>query len=374
MEKGFHISLRGGAHKQNGKPMQDFSSAVRGDGFDIAIVCDGHGSDKHFRSHVGSRLATEVVEEKFIEFAKAYPTYEDASKDFKRKSERLRLSIVAAWMKKIDKDCIDNPFTEDELKCGVDPGVDYFSRYTKLVPYGTTVLAVLLSTNYYLALMIGDGAIIRMTPNGDAVEEAFEGKKLGDRVESMCNQDAAFKIYTKCVKIEEDEKDMAFALCSDGYCESEAFKTRESMCNWPKKYINVIAKYTLEEARTGISGQLAQISDVSMAQDDISIAIAVKDPKAYLIKAPAPKAEEENTEEEKAEEEKAEEDTENESMDNVDEASGNEEATESVEEAPSVAVEKAPADDMDESLTEIVDEPSIESDDKNVSKAENGDA
>jgi len=282
MEKGFHISLIGGAHKQNGKPMQDYSSAVKGEGYDIAIVCDGHGSDKHFRSHVGSRLATEVAKEKLAEFAMAYPTYKQANKNFRKKAERLRLSIVAAWMKRIEQDYTENPFTADELKLGVDPGVDYFSRYSKLVPYGTTMLAVLLGRDYYVALMIGDGVIIRMTPDQDAVEETFEGKKLGDRVESMCNQDAAFKIYSKCVEIAESEKDMSFVLCSDGFCESEAFTSRELMRNWPKRYIKILAKYGMEQSLEGVSEQLRQISDVSMAQDDISIAIAVKNPNAYI--------------------------------------------------------------------------------------------
>ena len=282
MEKGFHISLIGGAHRQNGKPMQDYSSAIKGEGYEIAIVCDGHGADKHFRSQIGSRFATEILEEKLAEFAEAYPTYKQASTNFGKKSEQLRLSIVSAWMKRIAQDFTENPFTEDELKRGVDPGVDYFSKYSKLVPYGTTMLAVLLGGDYYVALMIGDGAILRMTPDGEAAEEVFEGKKIGDRVESMCNQDAAFRIYTKCVKIEEIDKDMAFVLCSDGFCESEAFTSREMMQNWPKRYITILAKYGMEQAIEGVSEQLRMISDVSMAQDDISIAIAVKDPNAYI--------------------------------------------------------------------------------------------
>lgn len=282
MEKGFSISLRGGAHLQNGKPMQDYSGAERGDGYDIAVVCDGHGSDKHFRSHVGSRLATEAAIAKLKEFATAYPDYASASAGFGKKAEILRLSIVSAWMKGIEKDYTEEPFTPEELKKGVAPGVDYYSRYTKLVPYGTTMLAVLLAKDYYVALMIGDGVIIRMTPDTEAVEESFEGKKLGDRVESMCNQDSAFKIYSKCVKIEDGERDMAFVLASDGFCESEAFTSREMMRNWPKRYITVMAKYGMEKAKEMVAAQMQQISDVSSAMDDISVAIAVKNPDAYI--------------------------------------------------------------------------------------------
>lgn len=282
MEKGFNISLIGGSHMQSKKPVQDASGTERGDGYEIAVVCDGHGSNKHFRSHIGSALATKVAIKKLREFAIAYPNHADAGRNFGKKAEILKLSIVSEWMNAINEDRINDPFKPEELSSGVAPGVDYYSRYTNLVPYGTTMLAVLLAKDYYVALMIGDGVILRMTPEGAAVEESFEGKKLGAQVESMCNQDAAFKIYAKCVKIEESEKDTAFVLCSDGFCESEAFTSREQMRNWPKRYITVMAKYGLEKAMEMVAGQMRQITDVSSAMDDISIAIAVKDPNAYL--------------------------------------------------------------------------------------------
>ena len=286
MEKGLAISLRGNSHKQNGKPMQDYSGAVKGDGYNIAIVCDGHGSDKHFRSHVGSRLATEAAQAKLIEFAQANPDYATASKNFGAKAERLKLSILSAWMKGIDEDQKETPFTEKELSSGVPQGTDYFAKYTKLVPYGSTMLAVLLGSDYYVALMIGDGVILRMTPDKNVEEEAFEGKKLGDRVESLCNQDAAYKIYTKCVKIEEADKDMAFILCSDGFCESEAFTAREQMREWTKRYIVWMAKYDAETVVEQMTKQMEHISAVSYAKDDISVAIAVKDPSAYWDPTP----------------------------------------------------------------------------------------
>ena len=168
------------------------------------------------------------------------------------------------------------------------------SKYTKLVPYGSTMLAVLLGRDYYVAVMIGDGVILRMTPDKNVEEEAFEGKKLGDRVESLCNQDAAYKIYTKCVKIEEADKDMAFILCSDGFCESEAFPSREQMREWPKRYIVWMAKYDMETVVEQMTKQMEHISAVSYAKDDISLAIAVKDPSAYW--KPTPEEEQERRE------------------------------------------------------------------------------
>ena len=329
MEKGLSISLRGESHKQNGKPMQDYSGAVKGENYHIAIVCDGHGSDKHFRSHVGSRLATEAAQAKLIEFAQANPDYATASNNFGAKAERLRLSILAAWMKGIDEDQKQTPFTEDELSSGVPKGTDYFSKYTKLVPYGSTMLAVLLGVDYYVALMIGDGVILRMTPDKAVEEEAFEGKKLGDRVESLCNQDGAYKIYTKCVKLEEADKDTAFVICSDGFCESEAFPSREQMRDWVKRYIVWMAKYDMETVVEQMTKQMEHISSVSYAKDDISVAIAVKDPSAYWNPTPEElQARKEEEERKAAEQAKA-----------AEEAAVAEKEAETVEEVPT---EEAP--------------------------------
>ena len=296
MEKGFSVSLKGLAHDQNGKPKQDYASAIKGEGFSIAVVCDGHGSDKHFRSEVGSQVATEVTEAILLDFAKQFPDYESAAVDFGKKSEQIRIGIVSKWADGVCQNSIDNPFTEKELQSGVAKGVDYFSKYSMLVPYGTTILAVLLCKDYYLALMIGDGAMIRILPDKDAVEETFEGKAFGDRVESMCNQNSAFKIYTKLVKLEEGMENIAFVLTSDGYCESEAFTSRDMMLNWPKKYLAFIAAKGADEAYEPIAKQLEQVSAVSSANDDISIAIAVNDISAYM---PKPKPQEEKPEAEK---------------------------------------------------------------------------
>ena len=288
MEKGFHISLIGGSHRQNNKPMQDYSGAVKGDGWSIAVVCDGHGGSPHFRSQVGSRIATATALDKLTEFVTAYPDYASANECFGKKAENLKVSIVNGWLQRVKEDYTKNPFTEEELKKGAPVGKDYSALYSNLIPYGTTLLAVVLAKDYYVALMIGDGVIIRMTPDQPAVEETFEGKKLGDKVESLCHPDAAFKIYAKCVEITEAEKDTAFVICSDGFCESEAFTDRQIMLDWPKRYLSFIAKAGEEVAKDAIADQMNQISDRSSAMDDISIAIAAKDYDAYLIKNPTP--------------------------------------------------------------------------------------
>ena len=62
MIESYSFSCQGESHKADDKPCQDASfSAVYDDRLAIAIVCDGHGGERYFRSDVGSRMATEVI-------------------------------------------------------------------------------------------------------------------------------------------------------------------------------------------------------------------------------------------------------------------------------------------------------------------------
>ncbi len=57
------FSCQGESHIAAGKVCQDYSySCVYGNGDAIAIVCDGHGGKRYFRSDIGARIAAEVTE------------------------------------------------------------------------------------------------------------------------------------------------------------------------------------------------------------------------------------------------------------------------------------------------------------------------
>ena len=49
------------SHIRKGIVCQDSSGTVVTDQFAIAVVADGHGSAKHFRSDVGSRIAVKIT-------------------------------------------------------------------------------------------------------------------------------------------------------------------------------------------------------------------------------------------------------------------------------------------------------------------------
>lgn len=274
-QNGLAISIRGASHLENGKPLQDYSLAIKNENLSIAIVADGHGADKHFRSEIGSMLATKVTKEKLLEFYHQYQNYETLKPYLNVKLERLKLSIIANWQTEITNYTTLHPFTEEELK----KASNTFNKqinYNISIPYGTTLLATLICNDYYLNIMIGDGAIIKINNDYQAEIVNFEDKIIYDDAphsltDSLCSKNAYQKMFIKTSKINQNEI-LAFGLCTDGL--SEAFTTNTNLIKKINNYLNYYADEGLENSLTPITNQLNELSKKSAMKDDISIAFA----------------------------------------------------------------------------------------------------
>lgn len=285
IQNAFAISIRGASHIESGKPLQDYSIAIKTDDVSIAIVCDGHGADKHFRSEVGSKLAAIITEEVLLEFYESNKTYEVLNTQFAKKIDCLKLAILTRWQNKIEEYTKENPFKAEELSKS-SSSFALRKQFDISQPYGTTLLAVLLAKDYYLALMIGDGAIIKITDNFTASSIKFSGKEEYNDAphsltDSLCGMNAFRKIFTCFEKIQENEN-LAFAVCSDGL--SEAFINDQNLFAKINNYLNYYADEGLTNATNPIMEQLNEISRRSAMKDDISIAFAVNNIEKFASK------------------------------------------------------------------------------------------
>ncbi len=275
IEKTLAISIRGASHFESGKPVQDYSLAVSGNNISIAVVCDGHGADKHFRSEIGSELAAHATKDKMLDFCKQYPTWDKAEPDLTAKINRLKVAIISAWQEGIEKYTAEHPFTEEELK-KASASFSLRKDYDVAQPYGTTILAALISNDYYLVLMIGDGAIAKINSDFNSSIVTFSGKHIFDdqphsATDSLCEIDSYNKIFSVCERIADGES-IAFALCSDGM--SEAFSSDDILLKKFNNYLNYYAEEGLEKASAAIEAQLNELSRISPMKDDISLAFA----------------------------------------------------------------------------------------------------
>lgn len=178
-------SATGISHIKSKTPNQDHHIIISEDHYTILCVADGHGSKIHFRSDIGSKIATEITAELLISFVE--DTYQKQSKEpFHERINRLRKNIISHWRDRInqhmkthpieikkvihenhiinDEDVIKQVTNEnlllDDKDSFVLSALDFKSILENpLKAYGTTLLAVLLFDEGIVCIQIGDGDI-----------------------------------------------------------------------------------------------------------------------------------------------------------------------------------------------------------------------
>lgn len=152
-------SVRGASHLRSQMPNQDAvahslnESNARGPV--ILAVADGHGSDRSFRSDVGSHVAVTLAIENCREFANdlrgATPSQVKQSAE-----QRLPTLLMKPWQSKIEQHWRDNPLTDAERERW-PVARDLASRETEVTlkemlrVYGSTLLVILADEAYALS-------------------------------------------------------------------------------------------------------------------------------------------------------------------------------------------------------------------------------
>ena len=137
MFQGMHLTITGDSHVKKGIVCQDSSGVYVGDSFAIAVVADGHGSAKHFRSDAGSRIAVKIT----VELLKKYMGRGDFREQFKAHPEfilsQMEKQILMKWREAVEEYHLENPLTKEEEEKQAAAG----GRLRTAVIYGSTVLA-----------------------------------------------------------------------------------------------------------------------------------------------------------------------------------------------------------------------------------------
>ena len=114
MFQGVHSTVIGDSHIRKGIVCQDSSGTVVTDQFAIAVVADGHGSAKHFRSDVGSRIAVKIT----TKLLKNYMNRSDFKEQFFKHPEfilaQMEKQILMKWREAVEEYHLENPLTKEE--------------------------------------------------------------------------------------------------------------------------------------------------------------------------------------------------------------------------------------------------------------------
>lgn len=293
--KALHYSCQGESHKATNKVCQDYSFSEINDRLAIAIVCDGHGGARYFRSDVGAKFATDItkdcvttfidnIDKKLFQDAAFTQVYalntEIENYNFAKKTKvdiamrQLFSSIIYRWQEKILEHAHDNPLTEAERTSLVPRYVTEFESQQSLEKtYGCTLMCYVQTKDYWIAFHVGDGKCIAFDHEGKWSEPIpWDDRCFLNKTTSLCDADALDE-FRYCYQ-GNGEFPVAIFLGSDGI--DDSFGETTNMVNFYAQVVKMLAKESIDESMATIESTLPELS-AKGSQDDMSIACVYDD-------------------------------------------------------------------------------------------------
>lgn len=287
-----NFSCQGESHIATGKVCQDYSySKVYENGNAIAIVCDGHGGKRYFRSDIGAKIAAEVAERKisaFIEeagfsllkdtpFTQCVTISEqitnqdfDKTSNIERAFRQLFGSIIYEWNAQVLEHANQTPISETE-KEGLEERwiMEFESKDNLEKVYGCTLLVCAYTPQFWFAFQIGDGKCFACDENGNWSEPIpWDERCFLNKTTSICDS-SAIDEFRYCYDGTSNFP-IAVILGSDGI--DDSFGAEENQANFYVQILKSIAKSGIEATLSEIKSTLPQLSKIG-SQDDMSIAM-----------------------------------------------------------------------------------------------------
>ena len=266
--KGYNVSARGASHIAKDMDCQDFSGITCADRYCAAVVSDGHGGDRHFRSGTGAEAAVDISLEAVKEFvsneADFLPTMAGRYAAVLR---QLAGCISARWADAVTAHFHENPITESEKeafeKYYTDGNILADTNFSAI--YGATLIVAVITESYSFVIQTGDGACVVITQDGGCLipDETIDENLCLGYTTSLCDSNALdnFRYYfSQCAQ-------KAIILSTDGVVDSYG---REDFL----RFNNALQDLFLDdydEAYTHLSDWLPRLSELG-SKDDMSVA------------------------------------------------------------------------------------------------------
>lgn len=288
----FSETSLGESHKEVQKPCQDYSADYSNpeSGLYIALVSDGHGGRRYFRSDRGSRFAVEIAMEavkQFVAYAdgalfscretsvKAQYTLNkegvtEKDTEQQRSFRQLFASIISQWEDTFRKDWEQDPPTDKEYaSLSKDHAMKFKNGYRVETAYGCTLLGVVYTPSYWFAFHLGDGKCIGFRKeNGDWYEPIpWDDRCFLNGTTSLCDGNAldGFRFcYGK-----RDTAPAAVFIGSDGM--DDSYIPISNLATWYEIVLRSFVKNGYDATRNEIKSFLPQLSKQG-SKDDMSLA------------------------------------------------------------------------------------------------------
>ena len=288
MTECYSFSCQGESHKADNKPCQDASfSTVYGNGLAMAIVCDGHGGERYFRSDVGARMATEVIRDSvktFVEnvdkgmFVGQSLTAEEAitseevikkQKPIDKAFRQLFSSIIYQWNQRIAEHAANTAISEWEQEHVPQKYLDELhtsETFEKL--YGCTLMVYVQTPEYWFAFHLGDGKCVSFQHSPLwTMPIPWDERCFLNKTTSLCDSNAINE-FRYCYE-GDGTFPMAVFLGSDGM--DDSFGEDPNLVNFYIQVVKMLVTEGKEATIASIESDLPQLSKIG-SKDDMSVA------------------------------------------------------------------------------------------------------
>lgn len=294
---------QGESHKSTEKPCQDYAYAESNENLSIAIVCDGHGGERYFRSQFGSEFATEITKEAirafvenmadstftgqekksvfdgadFTEYSAAIATDQQVASKAHKSLMWLFSSIISQWNAKVAQHAREVDLTDWELEHVEQKYKDEFlaKRETEDATfektYGCTLMAYVQTPDYWFAFHLGDGKCVSMRVVDDNLvcgqPIPWDEKCFLNKTTSLCDSNALDE-FRYCYQ-GNGEFPLAMFLGSDGM--DDSYGDGDNLDNFYIQLFKVIIRNGNDKAKKELIKSLPIISKLG-SKDDMSVA------------------------------------------------------------------------------------------------------
>lgn len=214
MFHGISTTVIGDSHVKKGKVCQDSSGTVVRDEYAIAAVADGHGSARHFRSDVGSRIAVKIT----CGLLSRYLDRMDFRDRFRTNPDfilgQLEKQILMKWTEAVEEYHREHPVTEAEKEAlkqeesrrsgrrrrsaasgsaasGPGDGKRAVEDRTEVIAaYGTTILAAAMTRDLAFGIVLGDGGFVVLDEADHIYIPVEDPNARANYTSSLCNTNA----------------------------------------------------------------------------------------------------------------------------------------------------------------------------------------
>lgn len=293
---------QGESHKSSDKPCQDYAYAESNPGLSMAIVCDGHGGQRYFRSQMGSQFATEITREalrdyvenmalsfkdkeqksvydgaSFTSYSAANATDIQVDSDAHKSLMWLFSSIISQWNLRITQHAMENDLSDWELNHVEQKYLDEFQEKrnsedaTFEKTYGCTLMAYVQTQDYWFAFHLGDGKCISMRVVDDRLvcEQPipWDERCFLNKTTSLCDSNA-LEEFRYCYQ-GDGEFPLAVFLGSDGM--DDSYGDGYNLYNFYIQLFKIIIRNGKDKAEKELVKSLPIISKMG-SKDDMSVA------------------------------------------------------------------------------------------------------